>query len=185
MIWQKLKRKFLPSRKTIHHHRHLRWLGHRLHDPRLWRWERPAIAGGVGLGLFAAFIPIPIQMVWGALLAFFFRVNLPTAIAITWINNPITFIPINFFIYKVGIWITGNKTIDFQMPTWEWGKKSFLAFWHEMSTWFPIMGKTYLIGLLTVCIGSAVLGYLLVDLVWRLCFLVRAVYRKLRLSKDD
>lgn len=176
MLWRKLK-KFFPSREHLHKHPYLSWLGKRLHDPRLWRWERSAVAGGAGLGLFAAFIPIPIQMVWGALLAFYFRVNLPTAVAMTCINNPFTFIPINFFIYKVGTWIVGNNTVAFQMPNWEWGKETLFTFWNELLGWFPVAGRAYLVGFLIVSLGSAILGYLLVDFTWRLT----VFFRKLRL----
>ena len=53
------------------------WFGRHLHSPDLWHFGRRSVAGGVGLGLFLCFIPIPIQMMLAIPCAIVLRVNLP------------------------------------------------------------------------------------------------------------
>ena len=84
------------------------WLGQRLHDPEIWNLRRNSVAGGVSLGFFLAFIPLPIQMLIAAPIALMLRVNLPVTLASIWITNPITFAPMLLFAYKVGTWLTAT-----------------------------------------------------------------------------
>jgi hypothetical protein len=46
---------------------HLQRVGHLLRDAALWSLNRHTVSGGVGLGLFIAFVPAPLQMVVAAL----------------------------------------------------------------------------------------------------------------------
>jgi len=64
--------------------------------------NRHAVAKGVLVGLFIAFIPIPAQMVLIVLLQPLLRFNLPLAIAMVWITNPLTMPFIYFIEYKTG-----------------------------------------------------------------------------------
>ncbi len=142
----------------------------------LWHINRRSVAKGVAIGLWVSFLPIPFQMLWAALLAFWFRANLPIAIILTWITNPFTFVPINFFIYQIGSWIlneNNNAAAIPSMPGWHW--KSLGVSAHEFFIWFLSLGKTYLVGLPIIAFGSAVLGYLAVQVTWRII-----VYRQRR-----
>ena len=67
------------------------------------------MAGGAALGVFLAFIPVPIQMLIAAPLAFLFQVNLPVALAATWVSNPLTLAPILLLAYKVGSLLLGES----------------------------------------------------------------------------
>ena len=64
--------------------------------------NRHSVAKGVLVGLFIAFIPMPAQMVVIVLLQPLFRFNLPLAIAMVWITNPLTMPFIYFVEYKTG-----------------------------------------------------------------------------------
>lgn len=167
---------WLPDHATLQREPSLRWLSDWLGHAHLWHLNRRSVAKGVAIGLFINFLPIPLQMLWAALLAFLCRANLPIAILMTWINNPFTFIPINFLIYQVGAWILGEKNTVSSVPSLpEWHWESIGVFAHEFFTWFSSLGKAYLIGLPIVSISSALLGYFLVQIFWRI-----VIYRQHR-----
>ena len=48
-------------------------------------------------------------MLLAALLAIFFRVNLPTSVALVWITNPITMPPMFYLAYSFGSWLLGSR----------------------------------------------------------------------------
>jgi len=56
----------------------------------------------MAVGLFCAFVPLPIQMLLAAAAAIIFRVNLPISVGLVWITNPVTIPPMFYFCYKVG-----------------------------------------------------------------------------------
>jgi len=85
-----------------------RRLGDRLFDPEIWKPDRVRTAGGVAIGSFFAMIPLPIQMPGAALVSYLARMNLPAALAATWISNPIT-APFSLYIqYKIGCFLAGK-----------------------------------------------------------------------------
>ncbi len=85
--------------------------------------NRKMISRGVVLGIFIAFIPMPMQM--GAVLLFMplFRFNVPIALAMCWLSNPITMPPMYFIEYHVGSFLLGIKTQPVEM-TLEWFKNN-------------------------------------------------------------
>lgn len=181
MAWHPFKHWHVLVEK-IKHEPKLQWLGHKLHDPQLWRWQRTPIARAVGLGLLLMFIPIPLlQMVVAGFVAYFCRANIPITVAFTWLNNPFTFVPINFFIYKIGDWILGARTTMPTMRSFEWPLSHISLLWREMLMWFKALGKPYFLGLGVVAIGSAVIGYLLVEIIWRIC---TYIHKKRNLNKE-
>ncbi|MFS9598796.1 DUF2062 domain-containing protein, partial [Klebsiella variicola] len=52
--------------------------------------NRHSVARAMAVGLFAAFIPIPLQMLLAAILAIVVRGNMPIAVSLVWLTNPIT-----------------------------------------------------------------------------------------------
>jgi uncharacterized protein (DUF2062 family) len=71
----------------------------------------PEVSWGAALGMYIALLPIVgIQMYVAATLWVFcryalrFRFNLPIAIAMVWLTNPVTVIPIYFVYLKTGDW---------------------------------------------------------------------------------
>src|SRR3990170_6990731 len=98
-------KRYLPEHHKIREHQYIRHFGSLLHDPNIWPLTRRSSAGGVAAGLFCAFIPLPIHMIVAAAVAILFRVNLPLAVVLTWITNPLTFAPVFYFAYQVGSWL--------------------------------------------------------------------------------
>ena len=63
---------------------------------------RLSVSRGLAVGVLAAFIPMPIQTLTAIFLAILTRGNVILALIATWLSNPITFVPFNYFIYCVG-----------------------------------------------------------------------------------
>jgi uncharacterized protein (DUF2062 family) len=81
------------SKVEIKGHKNLSFLGEKLHDPNLWHLNRRSVSAAFAIGLFAAWIPTPGQMVIAAIIALYFRANLPISVALVWITNPLTMPP--------------------------------------------------------------------------------------------
>jgi uncharacterized protein (DUF2062 family) len=62
-------------------------------DPLLWSLNRHSITGAFGAGIAIAFIPLPVHMITAVLVALYWRINLPVALASTWVVNPFTMVP--------------------------------------------------------------------------------------------
>jgi hypothetical protein len=154
---KKLFRRFLPDAEKVRSHRHLRFLSRWFHDPNLWHLNRRSVAGGAAVGLFMAFLPMPLQMVPAVAVAILLRVNLPIAFAGVWITNTFTIAPISYFCYLVGTWVlqTPVQPIEFDI-TWEWLGTELARVW-----------QPFLLGSLIVSTVSSVLGYFGVHALWR------------------
>ena len=162
-----LIKKFTPDHEIIRNHKHLRIFGDLLHDPNLWHMNRRSVAGAFAVGLFWAFIPIPMQMVIAAATAIPARVSLSISVALVWITNPITMPPIFYFTYLVGTWILGTpaRTESFEL--------SFEYLSHSMSAiWQPLY-----LGSLICALLAAVIGYCVMRGLWRL-YVVRHIQRR-------
>ncbi|HEY5704278.1 MAG TPA: DUF2062 domain-containing protein [Terrimicrobiaceae bacterium] len=85
-----------------------RKLGDRLFSHEMWQPERARFAAGCAIGVFFSMMPMPFQMLGAALIAFLARVNIPAAIACTWISNPLTTAPFLLAQYKLGSLIIGQ-----------------------------------------------------------------------------
>ncbi|HJP37227.1 MAG: DUF2062 domain-containing protein [Gammaproteobacteria bacterium] len=155
-----LLRKYFSRRKTKIRLHQYGWFGRRLHDPDLWHFGRRSVAGGVGLGLFLAFIPIPIQMLLAVPCAIIMRVNLPVTFTAIWATNPITFAPMFIFAFKVGSWITGYESGTGGIP-FEATFDGLAATLHDI--WYPLVVGCFVCGLSAGAVGS-----LLVRWLWRL-----------------
>lgn len=148
----------LPQRHFLTGHRHLGMLGARLHDPQLWHLTRRATAGAVALGLFVAFLPLPLHMLIAALLAVAMRVNLPVAVLAVWVTNPLTMPPAFYAAYRLGAWLLDLPAREQHFAfSWDWFTETALAIW-----------KPLLLGSVIIGTVAALTGYLAVHLSWRL-----------------
>ena len=50
-------------------------------------------------------MPIPFQMLPSGITAFLFRFNIPAAISVVWITNPVTWPVILYWQYRLGAWL--------------------------------------------------------------------------------
>jgi len=163
-------KRLLPEPHRLRDHRHLRHFGELLHDPNIWHLNRRSAAGGIAIGLFCAFIPLPVHMVVAAALAMLLRVNLPLAVILTWITNPVTFAPVFYFAYQVGSWILGSPVhhIAFEFSL-HWLEVIFVRIWQPL-----------LLGCVVLATLSALTGYFATILVWRILLVKKWTDRKSR-----
>ncbi len=147
----------MPNPDTIRHHQHLQCFGRLLHDPGLWHLNRRSVAGAFFVGLAAAFVPVPFQMVLAAGVAIMLRVNLPISVALVWVTNPLTMPPLFYFAYKVGAGVMAvpPQPFNFELSL-SWFSEGIMAIW-----------QPFLLGCLIVGLSSGVLGYGLILLLWR------------------
>lgn len=183
---KKFLNQWLPKQEILQQNRYLRWLFLNKKTACLWHINRHSVAKGVALGLFVCFLPIPGQTVLAVLLALLFCANIPVAILATWVSNPFTFIPFNFLIYHVGAWVLGVSTFfPHTFPALAWHQEGFRVWLHEMLTQFVSLGKVYAVGLLIVSAGSALLGYLFVQLGWRFAIYWRRKHKMKRIFRTQ
>lgn len=167
---KKLIKRFMPDAHKVRNHKHLRFFGKLLHDPNLWHLNRHSTSGAAAIGLFAAFIPLPLQFAAAAALAILLRVNLPIAVTMTWISNPFTVAPIFYFAYKLGALLLGIEpgAMTFA-PTWDWFTTQLGGVWQPL-----------VLGSLLLSAGSAAVGYYAVLGLWRLSVVRQWEQRKTR-----
>ena len=158
-------KKCIPSAKSIKNSSEMKEFKI-LNNPVYWKYNQQSVARGVAAGLAAAVIP-GIQFLYAVLLVFLFKGNLPIALLSTLISNPLTFVPLTYFIYFVGTVIIANGSDGFVVREFHWNFSSFHAFWTNISGWFLQFGKAFLIGLPVVSICLGVIGYFGVILFWK------------------
>ncbi len=105
------------------------------------------VAKGLAVGVFAGCFPFfGVQTFLGLFLAAICRGSKVAALAATWISNPLTYLPLYLFNYKIGKLLLGST--DTQLPPLD--IESFGA--------FKELGSTFAITLFT---GSFVVGMIL------------------------
>lgn len=152
-------KKYLPSADTIRRQTALGPVRHLLLEPELWHLHRRSVGGACFIGLFCAFVPLPVgQMLIAALLAVAARCNLPIAVSLVWITNPLTFAPIFYFAYKLGSWLLGIEVANEQFElSWRW-------LWTRLAeVWWPLLLGSFVCGWVSGLTGAVVARTL-----WRL-----------------
>lgn len=155
---KKFFKKFLPDSKAIRNNQHLKVFGKFIHDPNLWHLNRYSVSTAFTVGLFAAFMPMPFQMVLAAALAIIFRANLPISAALPWLTNPFTMAPLFYLSYKIGAWVL-------QMPIRP--KIHFKLSLEWVFEQFNTIGAPFLLGCVILGLGSGIICNILVRLWWR------------------
>jgi uncharacterized protein (DUF2062 family) len=118
--------------------------------------NRKMISRGVLIGLFIAFIPMPMQMAAVLLFVPFVRFNVPIALAMCWLSNPITMPPMYYMEYLTGSFLLGIQPEPVQM-TLEWFKDN--------------MGNIFIplyFGTAMFSIFGSLSAYFLVNYLWKL-----------------
>ncbi|WMP18087.1 DUF2062 domain-containing protein [Thiothrix lacustris] len=172
---RKLLRKLFPNPEKLKEHKHLQFLGDTLHLPCLWHLNRHNVAAAFAIGLFAMWIPVPFQSVIAALLAVFFRANLPLAVVLVFITNPVTMPPMLYGAYLLGAAIVGQPSTAFNFtPSLDWLMHGLILIW-----------KPFLLGVSLMAVFSSITGYYSVHLLWRLHLLRRIKARRARKSRSS
>lgn len=146
-----------------------------LGDPAYWSLNRRNLTRAVALGLFIAFIPLPLHILLAALLAIALRVNVPVTLSAVFFTNPLTIVPLYYAAYWTGCHLLGlpvlhrlpHRSAETLLPVWQG------PFW-----------QPFLLGSLVLGLVVAVAAYILVGALLHTS-LVRHYYRRKRMSRSD
>lgn len=161
--WSDRFSKWLPDRDMLAVHPWLQPVAGRLLDPQLWRLQHEAVARGVAVGTFWAFVLPVAQIVVAAAHCSVWRANIPAAAAMTLVTNPLT---IGFWLwlaYQTGALVMGAPV----------AADASLA--EGTLSWLAEFGWPTVLGMGMFAVGGAALGYVSVKVIWRL-----RVWRKRR-----
>lgn len=166
-----LIKSWFPAYDSVRGHRGLQMLGPRLRAPDLWHMNRRSVAGAFAVGLFVAFLPVPLQMVLAASIAVWLRVNLPISVLLVWVSNPLTMPPIFYTAYTIGRWILDDAPRSFRVEmTLEWFSNDLLTIW-----------KPLLTGSLVLAVVASVSGYLVIRILWWISVVERLKLKRARM----
>jgi hypothetical protein len=154
---KKIFKRLIPDHQTVKNNKYLKIFGDLLHNANLWHLNRHSVAKAFAVGLFFAFIPVPLQMVLAAGAAILFHANLPLSIALVWLTNPLTMPIIFYSCYLVGTLLLGVTEQEFVFEaSWQWVVES-------LST----IGPAFLVGCGFLAIVFAIIGYFGIQSLWR------------------
>ena len=154
---KKILGRWLPAYSKIKKSPAFHWMGPMFARPNLFHINRASVSTSFFIGIFVAFLPIPGQTLIAAFLALLFSSNLPIAVALVWISNPLTIAPLFIFTYGVGVLLLGMEFIDFTLEfSWSW------IITQGKLIWLPLLTGSLITGLV---FGG--LGYIFINLLWK------------------
>lgn len=145
----------MPARDEITGHPLLRPVARHLLSPRLWHLQHEAVARGVAIGLFWAFVMPVAQIPVTVAHCVWWRAHIPLAIAATLVTNPLT----------LGFWLwaayqAGTLFVDappLVLPSAGTG----------LLEWLQALGKPVVVGMALFATAGATTAYLGIRLAWR------------------
>ncbi len=139
-----------------------------LENPAYWSLNRRNITRSFALGLFLAFVPLPIHALLATAAALILRLNIPAAVIATFVTNPLTVVPMFVAAYWLGchLLMLTPDPIQFEM-TWHWFTTGLVPIW-----------KPFLLGCLVMGVITATTGYVLLGGLWHLSLVVKYHQRK-------
>lgn len=117
--------------------------------------NRRSISRGVLIGLFWGFIPMPMQMLAVMAMTPFLRFNVPIAISMVWLSNPITMPFMYYMEYQTGNFILGREGLEDIELTLEWFSNH----------WDAILLPLY-VGTIPYSVVVSLLVYFLINRLW-------------------
>ena len=155
----------LPTPEKILASRTLKLFAPQLADPRLWHFNRHSLNKAVYIGVLSAFFPLPGQMLLALIGALIFRANVPMALGLTWITNPVTSLPVFYAGYYVGakildvpmisLRLIGSMIADFSLWALSDGANPFITYKGTVSLTAFCLGLTILAIVSSIVCGSA------------------------------
>lgn len=133
--------------------------------------NRKTVAGGLWLGLFISFMPVPGHTALAVISSLLLRVNLPVAAVAVWVTNPLTILPVLYLSYRLGCAVLNIPIGSFPEEITLSSMSSELA-----DIWMPLWYGSLILG---TAVASA--GYILISLIWRLSTAYR--YRRRHLYR--
>lgn len=142
----------------------------------LFRFQRQPLAKGVAAGMFCGLIPGPLQLPSTLLVCAWVRGNVVAGGVATFYTNPLTTVPLYALAFQLGAWLLpGEQTL----PVWGGGAPGGAFTVQALGEWVQALGWPLLVGLPALGVVFAVLGYVLVQVLW----LVPALQRQRRLQR--
>jgi uncharacterized protein len=167
--------------KRLERLRLLRPVRHHLQNSALRRFDRHSVARGVAVGFFFGILTPVAQIVFAAAAAVFVRANLVVAAVSTLITNPFTFPFVYYFAFQLGAAITGYETrgsTDVIASEQAAQQALDVAGWFPtLANWVQSIGPPLAVGVLTLALACAVVGYLLVHTFWVVAKMLRSARR--------
>jgi len=159
-------KKITPHPRKLQKQWFVRIFGSRIAHPGLWSLQRRAVTGAFAAGLAISFVPLPIHLFLGALVALVWRLNIPTIALTLLVVNPITALPIYYVAYRVGAAALNHpvKRFAFEL-SFDWLQRGLGPIW-----------KPFLVGCVICATLAATLGWVALEALWR--WRVRYKYRK-------
>ena len=156
MLRKKLK-KLIPTRARIKQIKLHERLGTWIYRPSLWHINRHSVSMAIFVGLSIAFVPAPGQTLLAAFFALQLRCNLPLALTVIWVSNPVTMPVLYYFSYRVGALLlqVPDTSFDFEL-NWQWLSGTSASIW-----------KPLLLGCFTCGVTAGALGYFSMNMIWR------------------
>lgn len=186
-------RQHIPSREQLQSNRWLVWLSPWLQRPQLWHWSRRGVALGVSIGLFFGLLIPVAQIPLSVAASVVLRANVPAAAVSTLVSNPLTYGPIYYGAYRLGLWATGETgsrrahalataPLDPLPSTAPTSNANTQAVTPAPTAWQRIraLGKPLLVGMALSAMASGLLAYGLITVGWRLQVLYKRRKRRPR-----
>lgn len=168
---KKRLKNLLPTSEKILESRSLKLFAPHLADARLWQFNRHSLNKAVYIGVLSAFFPLPGQMLLALIGALIFRANVPMALGLTWITNPITTLPVFYAGYYVGakiidvpmisLRLIGKMIADFSLWVLSDGANPFVTYRGTVSL------SAFCLGLTILAIVTSIICGLAFKAIWR------------------
>ncbi|MBD8526376.1 DUF2062 domain-containing protein [Pseudomarimonas arenosa] len=157
----------LPRRANVRRYPVVKWFAEAARKrPFLWSLKRENVLPALYLGSIVSLWPLyGFQLVVAVFVALYARANLTITVALQFITNPLTLIPIYGFTYWVGRKVMGWMGVDTEFP-------SKLSFENMAEAGWDVLAALFLGGLV-VGLGVA----LICDVSWRLLSWEARVFR--------
>lgn len=170
---RKALKKIMPDKDSVMKGKSMQMIGDILHRSGVWHFNRRYAARAVLIGVFCAFIPLPMQMFIAAVICIIMKANLPLSMACVWITNPLTMAPIFYTTYRLGAFMLDTPITDFEIElSVQWMQQELGRIW-----------KPLILGSLVCGTAFSAIAYTIVDLLWRWSTVKRWHNRQLRNNK--
>ena len=117
--------------------------------------NRKSISRGVLIGLFWGFIPMPFQMLAVLAVTPFIKFNVPIAISMVWLSNPLTMPFMYYMEYHTGNFLLGYESLSDVELNMDWFSDN----------WDKILVPLY-VGTIPYSIGASTIIYLAINKLW-------------------
>ncbi len=160
-----------PDKSRLEGHKVLKPVAHWLGNPKIWHFNRRAIAMGTAIGLFFGSLPIAGQMLLSAIVSIVVKANMPVSVVATWISNPFTMPFLYTANYYFGAWLLQRPPV--QLKDMDWSLQGLLQLGGDILV--PLFFGSVIVGVIL-----SILSYILIRLLWRLHIISHLRSRRFR-----